>query len=164
MQESPHAQPATASGVSSFSPITFFVPGKCCQQGSKRHLGNGVMVETNKNLKPWRQLVSLTAAETMNGREPLRVPAHVSITFVFSRPKSHFRTGKNADQLRPDAPDYMASAPDLDKLIRAIGDSLTGICLHDDRLIASVSAVKRFGGNPGAYVSVRPLGPVAFAA
>lgn len=43
-------------------PITFLVTDMApAPQGSKRHVGKGVMVESCKNVKPWRLLVAKTA-------------------------------------------------------------------------------------------------------
>jgi hypothetical protein len=43
-------------------PITFLVEDMApAPQGSKRHVGKGVMVESCKNVKPWRLLVAKTA-------------------------------------------------------------------------------------------------------
>ena len=36
------------------TPITLTVRGLPAPQGSKRHIGRGVMVESSKRVKPWR--------------------------------------------------------------------------------------------------------------
>jgi Holliday junction resolvase RusA-like endonuclease len=50
-------------------------------------------------------------------------------------------------------------SPDLDKLIRAVGDSLTGTVITDDSRIVRISARKLYaeGIEPGATISVKSL-------
>ena len=43
------------------SDLSFFVPGKAAAQGSKRHVGRGVMVEMSKDLPAWRTAVANAA-------------------------------------------------------------------------------------------------------
>ncbi len=81
----------------------------------------------------------------------------VTVTFVFPRPKSHYRTGKNAGILRDDAPLYKDSTPDTDKLERAIGDALTGVVFSDDAKVAWWDARKMYGDRAEAIVTVEVL-------
>ena len=43
--------------------VTFVVQSKAAPQGSKRHVGNGVMIESSKRVKPFRQDVRFTAID-----------------------------------------------------------------------------------------------------
>lgn len=132
--------------------ITFDVPGIPAPQGSKTPFGT----ESNPRTKPWRALVSHYAAEAMNGDYMFYsgVPLDVTIQFRFPRPKSHFRTGKNAHLLRDSAPHFKAGKPDVDKLVRAVLDGCTGIIWQDDAQVATVKAHKIFSAAPGAHVRV----------
>lgn len=138
--------------------ITFNVIGMDpATQGSKRSLGHGVMVETNKRLKPWRLLVSDAALSTAHPLTPQ--PVSISITFRFLRPRSHFtRSGT----LTKSAPAYLTSKArgDIDKLSRAVLDALTGTLLHDDSQVVSLNAQKRYATpeeRPGALITIIPL-------
>lgn len=93
----------------------------------------------------------------MQDRDPFLAPVRVDVDFIFPRPKSHYRTGKNAHILREDAPNYHTSTPDLDKLQRAIGDALTGSVVRDDKQIAVWSVTKTYGAKAGADITVAPL-------
>ena len=79
----------------------------------------------------------------------------LSITFVFARPKNHFRTN---GQLKPSAPKYCISRiGDVDKLSRAVLDGLTGICFHDDAAVISLIANRRYATateSPCAIITV----------
>lgn len=48
----------TGRGGPSFAMVAYGTPAP---QGSKRHVGRGVMIESSKNLKPWREAVKYAA-------------------------------------------------------------------------------------------------------
>ena len=133
--------------------VAFTVHGVPAPQGSKNPWGG----EANPRTRPWRAAVSAAAAEEMGEEGVLLGPVEVRVTFRFPRPKAHYRTGKNADLLRDTAPTFHTSYPDLDKLQRAIGDSLTGVVLRDDKQIARWVVAKEYGDQALAHVYVSPL-------
>ena len=139
-------------------PIQFFVHGIPKAQGSKRHVGGGIMVEAS-DLAPWRKLIVDEAVRVREDWEGFQFagPIQVRFTFWFRRPKGHYGTGRNAGQVKRTAPRWRASAPDIDKLCRAVADALTisGLIL-DDRLIVSMEAEKRYG-NPGVLIAVQDI-------
>lgn len=127
--------------------IEFWVAGLAAPQGSKRHVGNGVMVESNEaSLRPFRQAVSREAALALGPTwEPTRAAVNVELTFAFPRPAGHWGTGRNEGELRPSAPIHKTTKPDLDKLIRSVLDALTGVVFVDDAQVVRLVASKRFG-------------------
>lgn len=133
--------------------IELTIAGVPAPQGSKVRTKWGVR-EDNPNTKPWRTAVAAEAIDVMNGAQPLAGPLELSALFYFPRPKSHYRTGKHADQLKDSAPDYCATKPDADKLLRAIGDALTGIVCRDDAQFVRITARKLYG-TPRAVVLVQ---------
>jgi len=138
------------------STITFRVEGMApAPQGSKRHLGRGVMIESCRNVKPWRALV--TSAAIATGLPILRGPVSMSVVFLFLRPKGHY-TSKGA--LRSSAPQHHAVKPDGSKLLRSTEDALTGSLLEDDARIVSCTWHKRYcvgPEKPGALITLIPL-------
>jgi len=140
-------------------PVSFVVWGHPAPQGSKRHVGNGVMLEMSKRLKPWREDVKQAALDAHPG-DPFTTPVNLRIKFLFLRPKSHYRTGKNAHMLRDDAPSWKGSTPDLSKLIRSSEDAITSAGLwKDDNLVARVVATKQYSdtGFQGAEITIAPV-------
>ena len=144
-----------------------FIPviGIPAPQGSKRHVGHGIMIENSKRVKPWRQDVKEAALTHYNG-EVIDQALEVEIIFLFARPKSHYGTGKNARKLKPSAPVFVTSKGigDIDKLLRSTYDSLSessgGSVIKDDSLIVKNRSMKRYcveGENPGAKITVRTL-------
>lgn len=134
--------------------LSVFVPGIPAPQGSKRHVGRGILVESSKQLKPWRLDVTTTCAAART--DPPLEQAAVWLRFEFPRPKSHYRTGRHAHELRPDAPERHAVKPDVDKLARAILDALTAAgVLRDDSRVTDLIVAKRYGDQPGVHIDVR---------
>jgi len=118
--------------------MTIIVHGTPAPQGSKRHLGRGVMVESSKKVKPWREAVKWAALECKESvNEPMvGGSVEVEIDFYFVHPK----TGKR----RP----THATKPDLDKLIRSTCDAMTDAGVYeDDSRICSVQARKHYANE-----------------
>ena len=141
--------------------VAFVVDGAPAPQGSKVARttpgGAGYVHESNRaKLEPWRAAVAARAREAMGGRPPLTGPLELDVAFLFGRPRAHYRTGRHAGELKPTAPIYCDKRPDLDKLLRAIGDAITGIVAVDDAAIVELHARKAYG-SPSAQIAVRVL-------
>ena len=148
--------------------LSFSVNGIPGAQGSKRHVGHGVMIESSKKVKPWRSDVKAAAETALQlvpdfGEWPASGPVAVDLHFTFARPKGHYRTGRNAHLLRDDAPAFVVSraAGDLDKITRSTFDALTAAgVIVDDSLVASLTASKTYAerGEPlGAFIVVTSI-------
>lgn len=114
-------------------------------QGSKRHVGRGIMVEAS-DVKPWRKAITeaVYRAWVATGDErQFTEPVVVWATFFLPRPKS-------VKRLLPSVP------PDLDKLCRALGDALSvdSKALADDSLIVKWVASKVYAEPHDAGVRV----------
>lgn len=130
--------------------LSFFVPGKAAAQGSKRHVGRGVMVEMSKDLPAWRTAVANAARAAHQGRPTIDGPVAVAMTVYLARPRTtKFRA-------------YPAGPPDADKLQRSAGDALSksGV-IRDDARIVHWDAWKRWATDdapPGAHITITELG------
>lgn len=129
---------------------TFFVPGSPAPQGSKSfkgvHGGRGILVESSKALGPWRERVALVAHQHARNVAS-GVAVSVRCDFVMPRPKS---TPKRST---PPA----IRRPDIDKLVRAILDAVTGICFADDSQVVDLRATKRLAlpeETPGVHITI----------
>lgn len=133
--------------------LTVVVHGTPAPQGSKRHVGRGVMVESSEKVKPWRQDVKYAALDATTAIPDWTVldgPLAASMVFTFPRLRGHYRTGRNAHLLRDAAPSRPAVYPDLSKLVRSTEDALTGIVWADDaRVVEYVRLAKIYAGVPG---------------
>jgi Holliday junction resolvase RusA-like endonuclease len=144
--------------------IAITVHGTPAPQGSKRHVGRGVMVESSKHVRPWRDAVRAEAVAARDGAPSLDGPLLVDMVFTFARPRGHYRTGRNAHLLGTRAPRFPAGPPDLSKLARATEDALTdaGIWVDDSRVVEYGRLAKVYAGedpdaldSPGALIRIR---------
>lgn len=134
----------------------FFVRGHPQTQGNHRVARRGGfsrIYDANAELEPWRDAVAKTAAANGWGRELIDGPVALALAFIVARPRSHF--GKRG--LRPSAPVMPDTTDDMDKLVRAIGDSLAGIVYTNDSRIVATRAVKLYGTVEGVMVTVTPI-------
>jgi len=138
----------------------FTVFGEPAPQGSKRYVGGnaasgGRFIEASKKLEPWRQAVAsavklmFEATVDSSTFEP-GVPLEVHVTFVMPRPSTVKRL-------------FPTVAPDLDKLCRSLGDSMSleryAVLIPDDAQIVRWYAEKVYGSRSemGARVAVKVL-------
>jgi Holliday junction resolvase RusA-like endonuclease len=139
--------------------IQFFVPGIPKPKGSTKSFYNPkakriVTMNACGATKGWQSLISTCAIEagvTYNDQRGVAV----GIGFLLPRPKNHF----NQKGLKANAPPLPINRTgDLDKLIRAVLDGLTGIAYLDDSQVAEVFACKRYTDfNPGASITLKEL-------
>jgi Holliday junction resolvase RusA-like endonuclease len=76
---------------------------------------------------------------------PPNSPVSLTATFRFPRPANHYGTGRNRGCLKPTAPDWKTTKPDLDKVLRSVGDSLeqAGLIAGDQQIVG-INAQKRY--------------------
>lgn len=124
--------------------LELFIAGVPRPQGSKNAYRRGtrvVMVEANKHLPEWRQAVY--EALRASGKQ-FEGAVTVMATFYIPRPKTNKRL-------------YATTKPDVDKLVRAIGDALTKAgTIVDDSYIVTWNAAKAYadGVEPGVRIIV----------
>jgi Holliday junction resolvase RusA-like endonuclease len=147
--------------------VSFTVAGLPAPQGSKRafvnhRTGKAVVMEmAGAKLSDWRSAVRDTAVGVMLGmapgaaRGPLTGPLSVSLAFTLPKPKSAPKTRRTWPDKRPD----------LDKLVRATLDGLTGPLFADDAQVILLEAGKLYPGEgtaalpyPGVRVAVKQIG------
>jgi crossover junction endodeoxyribonuclease RusA len=138
--------------------VAFTAHGTPAPQGSKTIVptkaGPRTKESNERQLRTWRQTIADAATKAMDGHGPLAGPCELDATFVFARPRAHYRTGRHAGELKPSAPTHCDKRPDLDKLLRAVGDALTGTALIDDATIVKITARKHYG-SPAAHIELR---------
>lgn len=124
--------------------LDLFVPGVPRPQGSKRHVGNGVMIESSKHTKGWRKAVTEVANV---GHSFESEPVAVVYEFVMPRPKA-LKGNRWATQ-----------RPDIEKLARAISDSLSDAQVwNDDSQVVDMRLMKRTakqGEETGVHIYIQ---------
>ena len=137
--------------------VDFVVFGEAKPAGSKRGFVNPkngrVMITdvTGQPGKDWRGDVQWEALKVLGRdgeREPWTGAVEMELMFYRTRPKSHYRSGRNAHLVRDAAPAYPTVTPDIDKVERAILDALTGIAYVDDRQVVGLHSRQRWTTGP----------------
>jgi len=145
--------------------LMFHTYGTPAPQGSKKGFGlkgsNRVrIVDSNAStLAPWRETVKNGAVKAMGSPLMLDEPLQVELHFTMPKPASAPKTRRI----------FPRRKPDIDKLIRAILDSLTDAgAFHDDSQVISLIAAKHFPiedegalSAPGVMIMVRQLDTVS---
>lgn len=120
-------------------------------QGSKRHVGNGRMIESSKRVKPWREAVRDAVGDVV---ETLDGPLTMHVVFTVSKPKMAPKNKRTYPITR--------YSGDIDKLLRSTLDALTDAgVIKDDSMVIDVRACKIFPGEghlaldePGACIRI----------
>ena len=139
--------------------VHFSVRGVPKPQGSMRAFvrgGRPIVTSTTRGLREWRDAMAWQARASMDGKGILVGPVEGSITFTLARPKSHYRADGS---VRPSAPAHPSGRPDIDKLLRASLDAMTGVVYLDDAQIFNVQVAKAYtdwaGDEPGVDVFLK---------
>ncbi len=128
--------------------VSLSVIGDPASQGSHAIM-NGRIVQVNSSKhKAWRKAIVQEAIATLpDDWQPIDEPCELIVNFYMPKPASVKRS-------------LPTVSPDLDKLIRAVGDSLTdsGVVLDDSRIVR-ISARKLYaeGIESGATILVKTL-------
>jgi crossover junction endodeoxyribonuclease RusA len=129
--------------------LSVFVPGHPAPQGSKRHVGGGVMAESSKKVKPWRS--DIRSALLDPAGMPLRFfdgAVNVQLVFIMPRPLSAPK------RTTPPA----TKKPDLDKLTRAVFDAIgsAGVWRDDSQVVGAVVSkrIAEIGETGGCRLTI----------
>lgn len=137
--------------------LTITVYGSPAPQGSKRFFGikggKGIMVESSKSVKPWREAVKFAA---LGVEGSVAGPVEVSMVFTVRKPAS-------APKRQRTWPD---KKPDLSKLVRSTEDALTDAGKwEDDARVVLCTSSKVYPnegllalGVPGAVITIKQAG------
>lgn len=146
--------------------IELFVYGKPRTAGSKSAFPNPdpnaekkiILAPAGKYQKAWMDTVKWAFIQSKYYRMILwEGPIQIDLDFVFLRPKSHYRTGKYAGELKPNAPELKSTQPDKDKLNRAVNDALTGLVWRNDGQLAIGRTIKRYGEPEGVHIKIQQI-------
>lgn len=125
------------------------VYGKPEPQGSMKAFviaGRARLTSSNAKLKPFRQQIALSAIAEDWAPIAKQGPCQLTVDFYLAKPPSV-----------PKKRTCPAVKPDLDKLIRAVKDSLKGIAWIDDGQVCRVIATKHYGSPERTEIEVKAL-------
>lgn len=147
--DEPPTEPAGQPAVPP-AKLATFVAGQPAPQGSKRHVGHGVMVESSKAVKPWRESIRQALLDDAGlPRATFDGAVIVELRFVLRRPAS------TPKRKTPPA----VKRPDIDKLARAVLDAVGSAGVwRDDSQVTQLTAMKRLAAideTPGLHLAIR---------
>jgi Holliday junction resolvase RusA-like endonuclease len=117
--------------------IQFRADGIPVPQGSMKVINGRVLHSQGSALAVWRSTIAWSAKQA--GAIPVADPIQMTLVFIMPRPKTVKR-------------EFPSVAPDLDKLIRAALDALTGVAYLDDGQVVEIHAHKIYGSSPGLEI------------
>ena len=131
--------------------ITFFVPGE--PKGLKRHrTGKFGTYDPSKGDKA----DFLILAMENKPKRPYECALSVTIRAYFTRPKSHYGTGKNATKTKKGIPVFHAKKPDADNVSKFVLDALNGVFWRDDSQVAELTVLKCYVSDCGIMNYIGP--------
>lgn len=134
--------------------------------GNVKKRANGTfiipLVDSDKQSGPYMERVAILAMKHWQRKPiPADIPVALQVCFYFKRADYHYGTGRNAQKLRPSAPDFMLQKPDVSKTIRCLEDALTGKLYEDDKQIVDYLPPfgKRYSADDREYTELRVFIP-----
>lgn len=103
----------------------------------------------------WKAAVAAAAKAAWDGRQ-FTGPVKLTLGVWMPRPKSHLRSN---GELKPSAPRWHISKPDLDNIEKAIKDAIsTAGVWKDDCLVCAVGKTKMYAvQQPGASIRIEEI-------
>lgn len=148
--------------------LSVHVAGKPVPQGSTRAFIRGGRPYTTNDpqgtIERWRGDIRSAVKQTLRDSTPalpVTDPVALRLSFRMHRPRSHFlpaNSRRPTPELRLDAPHWVPSGADVDKLARAVLDALTGFVYADDSQVVSLVATKHYcapAEGPGLLLELR---------
>jgi len=137
-------------------PIRIHVRGEPIAQPRPRVVNIGgraraISAPRKHPVNDWKRRIMVALATQFDG-EPLDGPLTLDCTFLMPRPKRLYR------KKDPSSKVWHISRPDLDNIIKAVKDALTGIVWRDDSQICELNIRKwhhEKEGHPAAILEVR---------
>lgn len=139
--------------------IKLFVPGIARTSGSHDSY-QGRIVHAGKHTKDWMNKISWMFMEKYGRPCISEAPFYLNVLVYLPHRKEEWGKGRNAGKLKPSAPTKHTRQPDLDKLVRAIQDSLTNLVWGDDSQVIKLTAEKHFADKdhpPGILIYLKEV-------
>lgn len=148
--------------------VQLVVYGTPAPQGSKKFVGftkpkpgeargRAIMIESSKEVGPWRDRVGAAARAVRDGRPPMDGPLIARMVFTMTKPASAPKRQRS----------YPKSRPDLSKLARSTEDALVeaGLIQDDSRIVGYDRLAKVYPNEDpealdatGVRIEIRMLG------
>jgi Holliday junction resolvase RusA-like endonuclease len=125
---------------------------------ARPRVGATGVVYTPARTRNWERAAMWLASIAMKGRLPLKGPVRLRLTATLPIAPSWPERKKHealAGERQP------TSRPDTDNIVKAALDALNGIVVRDDSQVVEITAVKKYGAEPGVLIEVEAIGGAA---
>jgi Holliday junction resolvase RusA-like endonuclease len=136
--------------------ISFTVPGGPVPQGRPRFNARTRKPYYDDETKQYRERVKQYASETQEGRETLIGPCAVIVEAIFTPPECWSKCRKEA-AIRGG---FHLASKDSDNIAKAVLDSMNKIVYEDDKQVAILVAMKRYGETDATRITVIDLSAI----
>lgn len=132
--------------------IAFVIPGEPQGKGRPRatRINGMVRLYTPSKTANYEGLIAMAAQQAMAGAVPLDGPVMLEVDMVHVMPASWSKKKRAAAGLP-------TCKPDMDNVIKAVGDGCNGVVWQDDKQIAVILAQRAWGERPEVRVRVAQL-------
>jgi Holliday junction resolvase RusA-like endonuclease len=147
--------------------VRVVVYGTPAPQGSKKFVGfakpkpgeqrgRAILVESSKEVGPWRDRVMRAALDVRDGAPPIDAPVRVRMVFTMQKPASAPKRRRS----------YPATRPDVSKLARSTEDAIveSGLLSDDARIVEYTRLAKVYPGEdpdaleaPGVLIVIEAI-------
>jgi len=133
--------------------ITFDVPGEPRGKGRPiaSTISGHVRMRTPAKTVAYEGLIAMAAAQVMRGRPPFDGAVLIEVD-VRHAPAPSWSKRKRADALTGRA--RPCRKPDIDNVLKAVGDAGNGVLWHDDAQIVEATIVRHYAELAGLTVRV----------
>lgn len=136
--------------------IRFEVPGPPQGKGRPRatSIHGNVRLFTPAKTANYEARIAIAAQQARGNQPPLTGPVHLHIKASMPIPESWTKR-KREEALAGRS--WPLTKPDLDNILKSIGDGCNGVLWVDDKQITSVTMSKSYSTTPAVVVMVLPV-------
>ena len=136
--------------------IAFTVHGKPVGQGRPRTtVRNGrAIIYKPETSKRYEAEIAKEAKNAMGETKPFTGPVSLELS-VYKAPPSGATKKQREDMLKGEI--FPTTKPDLDNVIKAVADALTGVVWEDDKQVVMIDAAQYFAEEPLVKIEVADI-------
>jgi len=130
--------------------ISFNIPGEPVAMGRHRTTKTGHTYMPKKTVNAKSHIAYCVSREI--DMEPIKSAVSLNVTFYMPAPQSVIRSAKKQNRDIEKIP--VMTKPDIDNMVKTVGDALNGILWADDKQIINITAKKFYSERPRTQLTI----------